>query len=162
MKKTAYPAIFRKDEDGYFVSFPDTYYVTQGDTLEEAKLMAGDVLYLWLDDEDNPIRPPSTIEEIKNSKYIELQEDDIILMIEPKIYQSKKSRDFDRSMLIEEKMEEKQYNLSQLANILKMKKDYLQKIIDAEVVPSTKEAKLIAETLDFDYQIFFVDDPPND
>ena len=158
----AYPAIFRKEEGGYFVNFPDTYYVTQGETLEEAKLMAGDVLYLWLEDEDNPIRPPSTIEEIKNNKYIDLEEDDIILMIEPKIYQSKKSRDFNRSRLIEDKMEEKKYSLSQFANMLKMKKGYLQKIIDAEVVPSTKEAKMIAESLDFDYEIFFVDDPPND
>ena len=106
--KKAYPAIFRKEESGYCVSFPDIGWVTEGETLEEAKLMAGDLLNLWFEEISEDIKP-STIEEIKNSEFVKLEKDNIILMIEPKLYESKNARDFKRLILIEEKMEEKNY-----------------------------------------------------
>ena len=43
--KYAYPAIFEKEESGYFVKFPDIHpCYTEGKTLEEAVIMAKDVL----------------------------------------------------------------------------------------------------------------------
>jgi len=43
--KYAYPAIFQKEETGYFVRFPDIHpCYTQGETLEEAVFMAKDAL----------------------------------------------------------------------------------------------------------------------
>ena len=43
--KYAYPAIFTKEENGYFVKFPDIQpCYTEGATLEEAAIMAKDVL----------------------------------------------------------------------------------------------------------------------
>ena len=43
--KYAYPAVFRKEEAGYFVDFPDIQpCYTEGKTLEEAVIMAKDVL----------------------------------------------------------------------------------------------------------------------
>ena len=43
--KYAYPAVFTKEENGYFVKFPDiTPCYTEGTTLEEAAIMAKDVL----------------------------------------------------------------------------------------------------------------------
>jgi predicted RNase H-like HicB family nuclease len=43
--KYAYPAIFEKEENGYFVDFPDIQpCYTEGRTLEEAVIMANDVL----------------------------------------------------------------------------------------------------------------------
>lgn len=43
--KYAYPAIFTKEENGYFVNFPDIQpCYTEGSTLEEAAIMAKDVL----------------------------------------------------------------------------------------------------------------------
>jgi predicted RNase H-like HicB family nuclease len=43
--KYAYPAIFEKEENGYFVDFPDIQpCYTEGKTLEEAVIMANDVL----------------------------------------------------------------------------------------------------------------------
>jgi len=43
--KYAYPAIFEKEENGYFVNFPDIEpCYTEGQTLEEAVIMANDVL----------------------------------------------------------------------------------------------------------------------
>ena len=159
--KTAYPAIFRKEENGYFVSFPDLGWVTEGETLEEAKLMAGDLLNLWFEEYLEYFKP-STIEEIKNSEFVKLEKDDIILMIEPKLYESKNARDFKRLTLIEGKMEEKNYSVFQLAKVLQINENELVKIIEAEIVPSTKQAQMIAEILDFDYQIFFIDNKPND
>ena len=80
-----YPAIFHKEEIGYFVEFPDFGYVTEGDTLEEAKLMAGDLLNLCLGEyKEHP--KPSTIEEVKNSKNFKIGEEDFVLMIKPKLY----------------------------------------------------------------------------
>jgi predicted RNase H-like HicB family nuclease len=43
--KYAYPAVFEKEENGYFVNFPDIKpCYTEGKTLEEAVIMANDVL----------------------------------------------------------------------------------------------------------------------
>jgi predicted RNase H-like HicB family nuclease len=43
--KYAYPAVFSKEEGGYFVKFPDIQpCYTEGATLEEAAIMAKDVL----------------------------------------------------------------------------------------------------------------------
>ena len=43
--KYAYPAVFMKEESGYFVNFPDIQACyTEGATLEEAAIMAKDVL----------------------------------------------------------------------------------------------------------------------
>ena len=43
--KYAYPAIFTKEENGYFVKFPDIQpCYTEGATLEEAVILAKDVL----------------------------------------------------------------------------------------------------------------------
>ena len=43
--KYAYPAVFSKEDSGYFVKFPDIHpCYTEGATLEEAAIMAKDVL----------------------------------------------------------------------------------------------------------------------
>jgi predicted RNase H-like HicB family nuclease len=43
--KYVYPAVFNKEDSGYFVKFPDIHpCYTEGDTLEEAAIMAKDVL----------------------------------------------------------------------------------------------------------------------
>ena len=43
--KFAYPAVFTKEEAGYFVKFPDIHpCYTEGETLEEAVIAAKDVL----------------------------------------------------------------------------------------------------------------------
>ena len=43
--KYAYPAVFSKEDNGYFVKFPDIHpCYTEGATLEEAAILAKDVL----------------------------------------------------------------------------------------------------------------------
>ncbi len=62
-----YPAIFHK-EDGYWVEFPDlSGCVTEGDTIEEAMLMAQEALGLWLVSQmemGNELPAPSAITDI--------------------------------------------------------------------------------------------------
>ncbi|MCL2321062.1 MAG: type II toxin-antitoxin system HicB family antitoxin [Oscillospiraceae bacterium] len=70
--KYIFPAIFIREHDGkYSVSFPDfDCCVTYGNDLNEAMLMAKDVLegYLWgLEDDNEQIPTPSLPEEIKIS-----------------------------------------------------------------------------------------------
>ena len=66
--KYVYPAVFTKEEDGYYVRFPDVQSCfTDGATLSEALDMAQDVLNLMLmtlEDEKLPIAPPSDIRSI--------------------------------------------------------------------------------------------------
>ena len=77
-----YPAIFRRNEeyDGYEVYFPDLPYVTCGKTIEEAFLMACDVLAC------SPltglfISAPTPFHEVKAKK------GDIVLLVRPAAYQ---------------------------------------------------------------------------
>lgn len=50
MSKVSYPAVFHKEDVGYWVEFPDLPgCFTQGDTLEESFRMAAEALELYLD-----------------------------------------------------------------------------------------------------------------
>lgn len=79
--KTAYPAVFMKESDGYSVVFPDlNYLATDGDSFEESKKMAIDCLsgYLYSSKIDNDNVPaPSPIETIDLSSFSKEYEIDI-------------------------------------------------------------------------------------
>ena len=70
--KYAYPAIFTKEESGYFVDFPDIQpCYTEGKTLEEAVIMAKDVLESRIEialERNEPIPPPSDIDSLNGDK----------------------------------------------------------------------------------------------
>ena len=70
--KYAYPAIFQKEETGYFVNFPDIKpCYTEGKTLEEAVIMAKDVLESRIEVflENGELLPvPSNIDSLKGDK----------------------------------------------------------------------------------------------
>ena len=70
--KYVYPAIFKKEENGYFVKFPDIHpCYTEGPTLEEAVIMAKDVLEgrIEIALEDGETLPePSDIDALKGDK----------------------------------------------------------------------------------------------
>lgn len=69
MAKYIYPAVFTPEDGGYVVNFPDfESCYTEGDTLEEAMEMAGDVLCLTLydmEEEGKAIPNPSSIKDIQ-------------------------------------------------------------------------------------------------
>jgi len=70
--KYTYPAIFKKEENGYYVNFPDIQpCYTEGSTLEEAAIMAKDVLESRIEValEKGEILPvPSNIDTLKGDK----------------------------------------------------------------------------------------------
>ena len=70
--KYAYPAIFKKEENGYFVMFPDIQpCYTEGSTLEEAVFMAKDVLESRIEvalEQGEKLPAPSDIDTLKGEK----------------------------------------------------------------------------------------------
>jgi len=70
--KYTYPAIFMKEESGYFVDFPDLQpCYTEGKTLEEAVVMAKDVLESRIEvalERDEALPLPSDIDSLKGDK----------------------------------------------------------------------------------------------
>ena len=70
--KYIYPAIFEKEESGYFVNFPDIHpCYTEGETLEEAVLMAKDVLESRIDvalERGEVLPPPSDVDTLTEDK----------------------------------------------------------------------------------------------
>ena len=71
MKKTiSYPATFILDnqEGGYVVNFPDLPgCITQGDSYKETIEMAKEALSLYLEDDLDNVKKPSTYEEVLKS-----------------------------------------------------------------------------------------------
>ena len=64
----SYPAIFHKEEDSYWVEFPEFCGGTEGDNIEEAMVNAHQMLESVLAtfiDEDIPLPKPSDITKIK-------------------------------------------------------------------------------------------------
>lgn len=79
-----FPAIFHVEEEGgYWVEFPDLGYYTQGDDLEDAINMAGDLLLCVADYISEDIKP-TPIEKIKIIK------GEHVKLIKPKYYKSNK------------------------------------------------------------------------
>ena len=70
--KYTYPAIFRKEKNGYFVKFPDIKpCYTEGATLEEAVEMAKDVLESRIEvalEKGEKLPVPSDIEKLKGDR----------------------------------------------------------------------------------------------
>ena len=59
MKKIFYPAVFTKEENGYWVKFPDLPgCFTEGDSISEAYEMAQEAMGLWLQSESNGFNYP--------------------------------------------------------------------------------------------------------
>ena len=70
--KYTYPAIFKKEKNGYFVNFPDIKpCYTEGATLEEAVIMAKDVLESRIEvalEKGETLPIPSRFESLKGDK----------------------------------------------------------------------------------------------
>ena len=70
--KYTYPAIFEKEESGYFVKFPDIQpCYTEGKTLEEAVIMAKDVLESRIEvalERSEKLPVPSDIDALKGDR----------------------------------------------------------------------------------------------
>lgn len=153
MEKIIYPAIFHKDEEhGYWVEFPDLPgCLTNGETLEEAFLMAGDALDCWFDDsmQDRP-KPTSMID-------IQAEEGAIIQMVQPAPYLSEGAKRFIIEEAIEKGLEERKLSKNQAATILAADRSYITHIVNGKKTPSPDMAKRLGLLLGFDWRIFYAD-----
>ena len=70
--KYAYPAVFNKEGNGYYVNFPDIKpCYTEGSTLEEAVIMAKDVLESRIEvalEKKEKLPVPSNIDSLKGER----------------------------------------------------------------------------------------------
>lgn len=153
MEKIIYPAIFHKDEDhGYWVEFPDLPgCVTEGKTIEEAFLMAGDVLDCWFEDSMQARPKPTPITEIK------AEVGAVVQMIQPAPYQSEDAKQYVIEEAIEKGLEERKLSRNQAATILAVDRSYITHIVNGKKTPSPDMAKRIGLLLGFDWRIFYGD-----
>lgn len=150
-----YPAIFHQDKEaghGYWVEFPDLPgCVTEGETLEEAFLMAGDALDCWLSDPEQD-RPKSTpITEIK------AEEGDVVQMVQPAPYLSEGAKQYRIEEAIENGLKERKLSKNQAATILAVDRSYITHIVNGKKTPAPDMAKRIGLLLGFDWRIFYAD-----
>ena len=153
MEKIIYPAIFHKDENrGYWVEFPDLPgCLTEGDTLEEAFLMAGDALDCWFNDPSQE-RPKSTpITDVK------AEEGAVVQMVQPAPYLSEGAKQFYIEEAIEKGLKERHLSKNQAAVILDVDRSYMTHIVNGRKKPSPEMAKRIGLLLGFDRRIFYAD-----
>lgn len=146
-----YPAIFHEEkEGGYSVSFPDLEgCVTNGQTLEEAFVMAKEALALYIDGMED--LPAAT--EVKNVKTVS---GEVVMLVEADdaddIVYVKTS---DVPKYIENGLEEKGLTKNQVAFILDVDRSYITHIAKGERVPSVDMAKRLGILLGFDWKIFY-------
>lgn len=152
MKAIIYPAIFHRTEHGgFWVEFPDLPgCLTEADTIEEALLMAGDALFVWCDGlQDYPV--PSDITAVK------CDDGDIVLLVKAEPYESRESSVYRIAEEVQNGLETKKLNKSQVAQILDIDRSYLTHIISGKKTPSPEMAKRIGLLLGFDWHIFYND-----
>ena len=152
MENKIYSALFHREDNKYWVEFPDLPgCLTEGKTIEEAYKKAGEALALYLDGLESA--PNATeIEKIKKEK------NDIVMLIEAKelnnIVYYKKT---DIPNLIEKGLEKKGFSKYQASQILGVDRSYLTKIVQGNRAPSVDMAKRIGTLLDFDWKVFYAD-----
>ncbi len=150
-----YPAIFHQDKEsghGYWVEFPDLPgCLTDGETLEEAFLMAGDALDCWFDDPAQDHPKPTPITEIK------VEEGAVVQMVQPAPYLSESAKQFYIEEAIEKGLKERKLSKNQAATILAVDRSYITHIVNGKKTPSPDMAKRIGLLLGFDWRIFYAD-----
>lgn len=154
MQRAVYPAIFHKEEEGgYWVEFPDLPgCLTDGETLEEAFLMAGDALNCWLDDvsQERPQATPLT--EVK------AEDGAIILLVQPVLYLSDGAKQYRIEEAIEAGLKKAKLTKSQVAQMLGKGRSYVTRLIRMEEIPTQDDAEKLAEILGIDWRLFFLND----
>ncbi len=150
-----YPAVFHQAKEtghGYWVEFPDLPgCVTEGETLEEAFLMAGDALDCWFADTTTDRPKPTPIMEIKT------EEAAIVQMVQPAPYLSDGAKQFFIEEAIEKGLKERGLSKNQAAVILAVDRSYITHILNGKKTPAPDMAKRIGLLLGFDWRIFYAD-----
>lgn len=155
MEKIIYPAIFHENKEGrrgYWVEFPDLPgCVTEGDTLEEAFLMAGDALDCWFSDPAADRPAPTPITDIKPDAGA------VVQMVQPAPYLSEDAKHFFIEEAIEKGLKARGLSKNQAAVILAVDRSYITHIVSGKKTPAPDMAKRIGLLLGFDWRIFYAD-----
>ena len=150
MKHSIYPAIFHKSESGYWVEFPDLPgCLTEGKNRDEALKMAGDALFVYLNENDIN-KEPSDISKI------EFVKGDFVSLVKAEAYESEDAINYKIAEAIEKGLEQKNFNKNQVAIILNVDRSYLTQIEHGKKKPSPQMAKRIGQLLNFDWNLFFI------
>ena len=93
-----YPAIFHKEDNGYWVEFPDLPGCnTQGDTLEEAMTMSEEVLGLYLIALEEDKKP---LPEASNPSDIQIEKGDFVSLITTNINLYRRNKAVKKTLTI--------------------------------------------------------------
>lgn len=145
-----YPAVFHKENEGYWVEFPDIPgCLTQGNTIEQAFAMAKEALALALDGEK--CKAPTSLEEIHS-----VYPGDYVMLVEAD--EDKGIEHFNNPEIparIDEGLKKKGYTKYQVAQVLGTNRAYITRIAKGERVPSVDMAKRIGILLGFDWRLFY-------
>jgi len=151
MKAVLYPAIFHKEDTRYWVEFPDLEgCFSEGDTLDEAFLMAQDALYCYLQEyKENEMPKATPLDKIV------LNNGDIVQLVFPVPYLSEKAKNYLVQEAIEKGLKDRHLNKNQAATILGVDRSYLTYIVKGQKTPSPDMAKRVGLLLNFDWELFY-------
>ena len=152
MKNIIYPAVFHKEETrGYWVEFPDLPgCLTEGETLEEALVMAADALFVYADGEAE-LPGPTDISDLK------VGEGEFVSLVKAEPYENEEAIKFRAALEVENGLAARNLNQNQAAIILGVDRSYFSYIISGKKTPSPDMAKRIALLLNFDWKVFYSD-----
>ncbi len=149
-KNLVFPAIMKKDTNGYMVTFPDLEgCFTDGETLVDAFVNAQDALALYLHDlKEIPTATPA--------EEIQVEDGDFVMLVSPDEEENiEYVKDVDFSEVLKKALEEKGYSKYKVAKVLGLSESYINRLVAGERVPSVDVAQKLSALLDLDWKIFF-------
>lgn len=148
-KNLVFPAVIKKDGEGYFVYFPDLEgCFTDGENILEAYVNAKDALALYLHDLKT-IPQASDIEEIDS-------EGGYVMLVDPdKQDNIEYLQSVDITEILTKAMREKGYTKYRVAKLLGLSESYVNRIVAGDRQPSTEVAQKISALLEIDWRVFF-------
>ncbi|MCD8200851.1 MAG: helix-turn-helix domain-containing protein [Clostridia bacterium] len=155
-----YPAIFRREINGYSVKIPDLPEVTNvccdGDTLEEAYNDASIQLGFYFDNEPEDPPDPSEYDDIVDMLDEDEDEDAFVLYVfvsntdESITYAKTNAGEY-----IKEGLKKRNLTASEAGRILGVSEQYINYMMSGEKLPSNSMAERMALLFDFDKERFF-------
>ncbi|MCL2177336.1 MAG: type II toxin-antitoxin system HicB family antitoxin [Firmicutes bacterium] len=151
-----YPAVFKKDESEFVVTFPDLPgCITSGECLEEAYTMASEVLALWLDLDHIEHNPPSKLQETI-TKY---GKENIVMLVREYAGNTYAYSEYesapDAPKLIDKHLKKSGLSKYRVAKLLDVSESYINYIFSGKRTPSPKVAQKLGALLGFDWRVFF-------
>ncbi|MCD8200852.1 MAG: type II toxin-antitoxin system HicB family antitoxin [Clostridia bacterium] len=153
-----YPAIFRKEKDGYFVRFPDIPELDDslfgGETVKEAYEDATIQLGVYFDNEPENPPVPSAFDDINDDDKLYTNEF-VMLVFVSNTNESLILDNTNAGEAIVEGLKKRNLTAAQAGKILGVSEDYIEAMISGEYMPTNPMADRMALLFDFDEYKFF-------